>query len=92
MRRIWWSPVYPSVHFHVDLDAAAFIQHRVLRANVFLYPKVFTQDIEWLDHVRCARKAKKLLVILTQEVKVVLAVDPVPGRSWLICCTALDYG
>ena len=58
----------------VNRHVAASPQNQALSAILFLYQEVLRQEIGWLDDVVCAKKPKRLPVILSrEEVKAVLS-------------------
>ena len=57
----------------VNRHVAVSTQNQALSAILFLYQEVLRQEIGWLDDVVCAKKPKRLPVILSrEEVKAVL--------------------
>jgi site-specific recombinase XerD len=76
-------------HLAVKRRVAASTQKQALSAILFLHNEVLQQDIGHLGEVVCAKKPKRLLVVLTrEEVKVLL--NHLSGTSWIMA--SLLYG
>lgn len=68
---------------------AASTQNQALAALLFLYREVLGQDLPWMEHIRRARKPKRLPTVLTRE-EVAALLDQMNGVSWLMA--SLLYG
>ena len=76
-------------HLAVKKNVAASTQNQAFSAILFLYREILGIELEWLDSVVRAKKAKRLPVVLTrEEVRMVLA--HLEGMNWL--AVMLMYG
>ncbi|MGI8555992.1 MAG: integron integrase [Pyrinomonadaceae bacterium] len=70
-------------HLAVEGNVAASTQNQALAALLFLYRKVLSVDLPWLEKFTPAKKSNHVPVVLTKdEVKIILG--QLKGTNWLI--------
>lgn len=76
-------------HLAVSLHVAASTQNQALSALLFLYKKVLSIELPWMDDIVRAKRPIRIPVVLTRS-EVTRTLDALCGQHWLIA--SLLYG